>query len=59
MRTACAREGATVSTPLEWDELDEDLDPRDFTIDSVMERFARKGDIWATAMKKKNSLRKL
>ena len=54
-----AREGATVSTPIEWDELDENLDPRDFTIDSVMERFADKGDIWATAMKKKNSLKKL
>ena len=54
-----AREGATVSTPIEWDELDERLDPRDFTIDSVMERFAEKGDIWATAMKKKNSLKKL
>ncbi|CAN5604662.1 DNA ligase D [soil metagenome] len=54
-----AREGATVSTPLEWGELTADLDPRDFTIDSVVERFARKGDIWGTAMKKKNSLRKL
>jgi bifunctional non-homologous end joining protein LigD len=54
-----ARDGATVSTPLEWDELTDSLDPRDFTIDSVMERFAEKGDIWATAMKRKNSLRKL
>jgi bifunctional non-homologous end joining protein LigD len=54
-----ARDGATVSTPLEWDELTAELDPRDFTIDSVMERFADKGDIWGTAMKRKNSLRKL
>ena len=54
-----ARDGATVSTPLDWDELDEDLDPRDFTIDSVIPRFAKKGDIWASGLKKKNSLTKL
>ncbi|MCR4339532.1 MAG: DNA ligase D [Gemmatimonadaceae bacterium] len=54
-----AREGATVSTPIGWDELTAELDPRDFTIDSVMERFTQKGDIWGTEMKRKNSLRKL
>jgi bifunctional non-homologous end joining protein LigD len=54
-----AREGATVSTPIGWDELRAGLDPRDFTIDTVIKRFAAKGDIWATAMKKKNSLTKL
>ncbi len=54
-----ARDGATVSTPLDWDELTAELDPRDFTIDSVLERFAKKGDIWGPAMKRKNSLRKL
>lgn len=54
-----AREGATVSTPVGWEELTAELDPRDFTIDSVMERFTRKGDIWGPAMKRKNSLRKL
>jgi bifunctional non-homologous end joining protein LigD len=54
-----ALDGATVSTPLDWAELNADLDPRDFTMDSVIERFAKKGDIWATAMKRKNSLRGL
>ena len=54
-----ARDGATVSTPLDWDELTAGLDPRDFTIDSVVERFADKGDIWGTAMKRKNTLRQL
>jgi bifunctional non-homologous end joining protein LigD len=31
---------APVSTPLDWDELDEDLEPDDFRIDNVWERFA-------------------
>jgi DNA ligase D len=35
--------GAPVSTPVEWDELD-GLDPRDFTLWSVPERFADRGD---------------
>ena len=54
-----AKEGATVSTPLGWDELDASFDPRDYTIETVLDRFAEVGDIWKTAMKKPNSLRKL
>src|SRR5687768_11219619 len=54
-----ARPGATVSTPLEWDELTEDLEPRNFNIANAPDRFAKVGDIWAEAMKKKNSLRAL
>ena len=54
-----ARPGATVSTPLEWSELTDDLDPRDFTIENAPERFEKVGDIWGEAMKKKNSLRAL
>lgn len=54
-----ARPHPTVSTPLEWAELDSDLDPRDFTIDTAPERFEKKGDLWNSAMKKKNSLRAL
>jgi len=37
---------ATVSTPIGWDELDE-ADPRDFTIATVPNRFARSGDLQA------------
>ena len=50
-----ARPGATVSTPIEWNELSPSLDPRDFTIETVTERFARVGDIWARAMKARNT----
>jgi DNA ligase D len=34
----------TVSTPVRWDEVD-DVDPNDFTIATVPERFARLGDL--------------
>ena len=50
-----ARPGATVSTPLGWNELTPKLDPRDFTIETVGERFARVGDIWAASMADRNS----
>ena len=54
-----ARPGATVSTPLEWKEVDDALDPREFTIQTVPDRLRRLGDIWARAMKKGNSVRAL
>lgn len=41
---------ATVSTPLHWDELDFDLDPRDFHMRSVLPRLARGGDLFRTAL---------
>ncbi|MGZ4186872.1 MAG: non-homologous end-joining DNA ligase [Solirubrobacteraceae bacterium] len=37
---------ATVSTPITWDEVD-DVEPQDFTIRTVPERFARLGDLHA------------
>jgi bifunctional non-homologous end joining protein LigD len=54
-----AKPGATVSTPLKWSELTDDLDPHDFNLGSAAERFEKVGDIWNEAMKKKNSLRAL
>jgi bifunctional non-homologous end joining protein LigD len=54
-----AHAGATVSTPLEWKEVDGRLDPRDFTIETVPDRLRRQGDIWGRAMKKGNSIRAL
>ena len=54
-----AKPGATVSTPIEWSELKDDLDPRDFHLGNAAERFEKVGDIWNEAMRKKNSLRAL
>jgi bifunctional non-homologous end joining protein LigD len=54
-----AKPGATVSTPLRWSELTDDLDPRDFNLENAPERFEKIGDIWNEAMRKKNSLRAL
>jgi bifunctional non-homologous end joining protein LigD len=45
--SARASEFAGVSTPLEWEELDEPLDPGDFTIRTAAGRFRAKGDLWA------------
>jgi len=38
--------GATVSTPVTWDELDE-VDPAAFTVRSIADRLAEHGDPWA------------
>lgn len=38
---------AGVSTPLRWDEVDERLEPRAFTIRTVLHRIRRAGDLWA------------
>jgi bifunctional non-homologous end joining protein LigD len=54
-----AKPGATVSTPLRWNELNEKLDPGEFTIETVPARLAKVGDLWAAGMKKPNSLKSL
>jgi bifunctional non-homologous end joining protein LigD len=38
---------AGVSTPLDWKEVFEDIDPRDFTIQTAPARFKKVGDLWA------------
>lgn len=53
---ACAyslrpREGATVSTPLEWDELTATFNIKDYTIKTVPERVNKKGDLWENFFK--------
>ena len=41
------RAGAPVSTPLRWEEVGPDLDPATFTMDTVLDRVARDGDLFA------------
>ena len=45
--SARASDYAGVSTPLTWKEVDEGVDPRDFTIRTAPQRFREVGDLWA------------
>jgi len=42
-----ASDFAGVSTPLTWEEVDEGVDPRDFTLRTAPARFREVGDLWA------------
>ncbi len=57
------RPGAPVSTPLRWDEVKPGLDPTSFTMDVVLERIRRHGDLFAgvltTRQRLEPALRKL
>jgi bifunctional non-homologous end joining protein LigD len=50
------KEGAPVSTPLLWEEVDESLDPGAFTMDVVRARVAKHGDLYAGVLETKQSL---
>jgi bifunctional non-homologous end joining protein LigD len=54
--SARAEPYASVSTPLKWSEITNDLDPRDFTVETVPKRLKRVGDLWATGMRRRNRL---
>ena len=45
------RQGAPVSTPLRWDEVGERLDPTAFTMDAVLARVERYGDLFEGVLK--------
>lgn len=51
-----ARPGAPVSTPLDWDELTDDLDPREFTLETVPARVKARGELWGVGMREPNAL---
>ncbi len=50
------REGAPISTPLRWDEVNEKLDPAAFTMDVVRQRVAEHGDLFEGVLKTRQSL---
>jgi bifunctional non-homologous end joining protein LigD len=51
--------GATVSAPLNWDELTDDLAIADFNIGNMADRIRDVGDLWKDIDKTKNDLRKV
>jgi bifunctional non-homologous end joining protein LigD len=50
------RAGAPVSTPLRWDEVTEDLDPAAFTMEVVLDRIRREGDLFAGVLSERQAL---
>jgi bifunctional non-homologous end joining protein LigD len=44
--------GATVSTPVTWDEVEDGVTPQDFTIVTVHDRFAKVGDLFSGVLEK-------
>ena len=52
------RAGAPVSTPVRWEELVPGLDPATFTIEVVLDRVARDGDLFAPVLGGGQSLTK-
>jgi bifunctional non-homologous end joining protein LigD len=49
--TPRAREHATVSTPLTWDEVRHGIDPKTFTLLTIEKRLAEQGDLIAKTSK--------
>ena len=55
--TRCARAaGAPVSTPLRWEEVNEELDPTRFTMDVVRRRIEEHGDLFEGVLKTRQRL---
>jgi bifunctional non-homologous end joining protein LigD len=54
--SARAEPHASVSAPLKWREITDDLHPSDFTIHNMPERIRRVGDLWGEGMRTINRL---
>src|SRR5256886_10420185 len=52
------KQGAPVSTPLGWEEVDSSLDPAAFTMEVALERVERHGDLFEGVLTEKQSLSK-
>jgi bifunctional non-homologous end joining protein LigD len=50
------KEGAPISTPLLWDEVNEQLDPAAYTMDAVRARIEQHGDLFAGVLTTRQSL---
>jgi bifunctional non-homologous end joining protein LigD len=50
------KRGAPVSTPLHWDELTEDITPRDFSMQVALDRVAKQGDLFEPVLHAKQAL---
>ena len=48
--------GAPVSTPLRWEEVTEDLDPAAFTMEVVLGRVERDGDLFSGVLELNQAL---
>jgi DNA ligase D len=48
--------GAPVSTPLHWDELTEDVRPRDFSMQVALDRVAKHGDLFEPVLRGRQGL---
>jgi bifunctional non-homologous end joining protein LigD len=50
---------ANVSTPLRWEEVNDKLDPANFTISNIFNRLDKVGDLWAPIYKEKVDIKKV
>ena len=50
------KEGAPVSTPLRWEELTPQLNPGKFTMDAVLRRVEKEGDLFEPVLQGGQSL---
>src|SRR3954452_9030818 len=48
--------GAPVSTPLDWEELTEEIRPRDFSMEVALARVAERGDLFAVTLRASQAL---
>lgn len=57
--SARPKDGATVSTPLKWEEVNDKLSPKNFTIENMPERLKKVGDLWKPTTKGELDLPKI